>query len=116
MFTDMNIVFKSSLLNSAFNIWLRQVAALIPQCELDLPVGGSVKDVQPRMMTQALRKIHYALCHSQTLIIFLNQVVILLSSSHAFSLVSLFFPLWAVCCEEILNVHCILSFYQSRPD
>lgn len=49
------------------------VAALIPQCELDLPVGGSVKDVQPRMMTQALRKIHYALCHSQTLIIFLNQ-------------------------------------------
>ncbi|XP_021887893.1 DNA repair protein recA homolog 2, mitochondrial [Carica papaya] len=73
MFTDMNIVFKSSLLNSAFNIWLRQVAALIPQCELDLPVGGSVKDVQPRMMTQALRKIHYALCHSQTLIIFLNQ-------------------------------------------
>ncbi|XVE61086.1 hypothetical protein DITRI_Ditri06bG0011800 [Diplodiscus trichospermus] len=50
------------------------VAALIPQCELDGSIGDSKCDVQARIMTQALRKISSSLCHSQTLIIFLNQV------------------------------------------
>ncbi|KAB1222385.1 hypothetical protein CJ030_MR2G005201 [Morella rubra] len=50
------------------------VAALVPQCEIDQMIGGAFKDVQSRIMTQALRKIHYSLCHSQTLIVFVNQV------------------------------------------
>lgn len=50
------------------------VAALVPQCELDVLVGGTYKDVQSQIITQALRKIHYSLCQSQTLIVFVNQV------------------------------------------
>ncbi|XP_010480995.1 PREDICTED: DNA repair protein recA homolog 2, mitochondrial isoform X2 [Camelina sativa] len=50
------------------------VAALAPQCELDVPVGERYKDAQSRIMTQALRKIHYSIGYSQTLIVFLNQV------------------------------------------
>ncbi|XP_021300142.1 DNA repair protein recA homolog 2, mitochondrial isoform X3 [Herrania umbratica] len=50
------------------------VAALVPQCELDGSIGDSGRDVQARIMTQALRKIYYSLCCSRTLIIFLNQV------------------------------------------
>ncbi|KAG7961965.1 hypothetical protein I3843_09G041600 [Carya illinoinensis] len=51
-----------------------RVAALIPQCELDQTIGGTFKDEQSRTMTQALRKIHYSLSQSRTLIVFLNQV------------------------------------------
>ena len=51
-----------------------QVAALVPQREIDTVVGGSFEDIQSRLMTQALRKINYSLCQSRTLIIFLNQV------------------------------------------
>ncbi|GLT58692.1 hypothetical protein SLA2020_315630 [Shorea laevis] len=50
------------------------VAALVPQIELDTSGVVTKRDVQSQIMTQALRKIHYSLCHSQTLIIFLNQV------------------------------------------
>ncbi|VVA97076.1 unnamed protein product [Arabis nemorensis] len=50
------------------------VAALAPQCELDVPVGERYRDIQSRIMTQALRKIHYSVANSQTLIVFLNQV------------------------------------------
>ncbi|KAL1193888.1 putative DNA repair protein recA [Cardamine amara subsp. amara] len=50
------------------------VAALAPQCELDVPVGERYKDSQSRIMTQALRKIHYSVGYSKTLIVFLNQV------------------------------------------
>ncbi|KAG6640969.1 DNA repair protein recA homolog 2, mitochondrial-like isoform X2 [Carya illinoinensis] len=50
------------------------VAALIPQCELDQTIGGTFKDEQSRIMTQSLRKIHYSLSQSRTLIVFLNQV------------------------------------------
>ncbi|KAL6987207.1 hypothetical protein U1Q18_012958, partial [Sarracenia purpurea var. burkii] len=50
------------------------VAALVPQRELDLLIGDTCKDLQSQIMTQALRKIHYSLCQSQTLIIFINQV------------------------------------------
>ncbi|OIW05237.1 hypothetical protein TanjilG_21222 [Lupinus angustifolius] len=50
------------------------VAALVPKLELD-ELGISTKqDFLSRMMTQALRKIHYSLSHSQTLIIFVNQI------------------------------------------
>ncbi|KAL3534423.1 hypothetical protein ACH5RR_002884 [Cinchona calisaya] len=50
------------------------VAALIPQLEIDNVEVGSTKDIQSQIMTQALRKIHYSLSHSRTLIIFVNQV------------------------------------------
>ncbi|XP_052173271.1 DNA repair protein recA homolog 2, mitochondrial [Diospyros lotus] len=50
------------------------VAALVPQRELDVPMLSTGKDLQSQIMTQALRKIHYSLCNSQTLIIFINQV------------------------------------------
>ncbi|GKU93435.1 hypothetical protein SLEP1_g7031 [Rubroshorea leprosula] len=50
------------------------VAALVPQIELDTSGVVTKRDVQSQIMTQALRKIHYSLCRSQTLIIFLNQV------------------------------------------
>ncbi|KAK2651903.1 hypothetical protein Ddye_011759 [Dipteronia dyeriana] len=50
------------------------VAALVPKCEIDAPLGGVYRDVQSKIMTQALRKINYSLCQSHTLLIFLNQV------------------------------------------
>ncbi|CAH2054260.1 unnamed protein product [Thlaspi arvense] len=50
------------------------VAALAPQCELDVPLGERYRDRQSIIMTQALRKIHYSVANSQTLIVFLNQV------------------------------------------
>ncbi|KAF5449427.1 hypothetical protein F2P56_029873 [Juglans regia] len=53
---------------------VNMVAALIPQCELDQTIGGTSKDEQSRIMTQALRKIHYSLSQSRTLIVFLNQI------------------------------------------
>ncbi|XP_073062373.1 DNA repair protein recA homolog 2, mitochondrial isoform X2 [Primulina eburnea] len=50
------------------------VAALVPQCEIDALSLGSSRDLQSKIMTQALRKIHYSLCNSSTLIIFINQI------------------------------------------
>ncbi|XP_051149429.1 DNA repair protein recA homolog 2, mitochondrial [Andrographis paniculata] len=50
------------------------VAALIPQCEVDAPACSPSKDQHAKIMTQALRKIHYSLCNSSTLVIFINQV------------------------------------------
>ncbi|KAK4378019.1 hypothetical protein RND71_004315 [Anisodus tanguticus] len=50
------------------------VAALVPQLELDAMLCDSPKGLQSKIMTQALRKIHYSLCNSSTLIIFINQV------------------------------------------
>lgn len=50
------------------------VAALVPQREVDEVNCGSYGDLQSKIMTQALRKIHYSQCNSSTLIIFINQV------------------------------------------
>ena len=52
-----------------------QVAALVPQCEIDGSIGDSKGDVQARIMTQALRKIYSSLCRSRTLIIDRKSVV-----------------------------------------
>ncbi|KAM7530043.1 hypothetical protein LguiB_033453 [Lonicera macranthoides] len=52
------------------------VAALVPQRELDsldFLIGGKY-DTRSQIMTKALRKIHYSLSRSGTLIIFVNQV------------------------------------------
>lgn len=50
------------------------VAALVPQCEIDGMISLNSEEVQSRLMTQALRKIHYSLSRSKTLIIFVNQL------------------------------------------
>ncbi|PON34994.1 DNA recombination and repair protein [Parasponia andersonii] len=60
------------------------VAALIPQREIDVSLGGVRKDIQSRIMTQALRKIHYSLCNSKTLIVLVNQVRFSSKSSKGF--------------------------------
>ncbi|CAN1319513.1 DNA repair protein recA homolog 2, mitochondrial [Linum perenne] len=54
------------------------VAALVPQLEINGMIGSYDGDIQSRIMNQALRRIHYSLCHCHTLIVFLNQVVFLL--------------------------------------
>ncbi|CAO2167693.1 unnamed protein product [Urochloa humidicola] len=55
------------------------VAALIPKCEVEGEIY--TKDIQSRLMTRALRKIHYTLCRSESLIIFVNQVRTKMSSN-----------------------------------
>ncbi|TVU34713.1 hypothetical protein EJB05_16560 [Eragrostis curvula] len=50
------------------------VAALIPKCEIEGEIYMNSEDIQSRLMTRALRKIHYTLSRSETLIIFVNQV------------------------------------------
>ncbi|XP_042439822.1 DNA repair protein recA homolog 2, mitochondrial-like [Zingiber officinale] len=50
------------------------VAALIPQCEIESTIDMNRPEVQSRLMTRALRKIHHSLCRSEALIIFINQV------------------------------------------
>ncbi|CAN1319506.1 DNA repair protein recA homolog 2, mitochondrial [Linum perenne] len=57
------------------------VAALVPQLEINGMIGSYDGDIQSRIMNQALRRIHYSLCHCHTLIVFLNQVVFLLVRS-----------------------------------
>ncbi|XP_010269651.1 PREDICTED: DNA repair protein recA homolog 2, mitochondrial isoform X2 [Nelumbo nucifera] len=60
------------------------VAALVPQCELDSSIDVSFPDIQSRLMTLALRKIHSSLCQSQTLLVFTNQVRSNLKPCHGF--------------------------------
>ncbi|KAL2320710.1 hypothetical protein Fmac_029679 [Flemingia macrophylla] len=55
-------------------IVIDSVAALVPKFELDQLGVSTKQDLQSRMMTQALRKIHYSLSHSHTLIVFINQI------------------------------------------
>ncbi|KAF9596882.1 hypothetical protein IFM89_013930 [Coptis chinensis] len=50
------------------------VAALTSQYELDVGIDGPCRGIQSRLMTQAVRKISSSLCHSGTLLVFLNQV------------------------------------------
>ncbi|KAF7819064.1 DNA repair protein recA-like protein 2, mitochondrial isoform X1 [Senna tora] len=65
-------------------IVIDSVAALVPKCELDQQTIGTNRNFLSRLMTQALRKIHYSLSHSQTLIIFINQVRLSPKSGKAF--------------------------------
>lgn len=50
------------------------VAALVPQSELDGDIVSGEHGVLSKIMTKALRRIHYSLCRSKALIVFLNQV------------------------------------------
>ncbi|PKA61767.1 DNA repair protein recA like 2, mitochondrial [Apostasia shenzhenica] len=50
------------------------VAALVPECEVHGLIGIESCDMQSRLMTQALRKIHQSLSRSQALLLFVNQI------------------------------------------
>lgn len=61
-----------------------QVAALVPRCEIEGSIGRATGYMQSEVMTKALRKIHYSLCRSKVLILFLNQVRTKVISSKGF--------------------------------
>ncbi len=50
------------------------VAALTPKAEIEGEMGAQFIGLQARMMSQALRKLTAIAAHSQTLIIFINQI------------------------------------------
>ncbi|XP_021741071.1 DNA repair protein recA homolog 2, mitochondrial-like isoform X2 [Chenopodium quinoa] len=70
----LSVVDKLTQSGSLDVIVVDSVAALVPQCELDGEIGTGEPDALSKIMTKALKRIHYSLCRSKTLIIFLNQV------------------------------------------
>lgn len=54
-----------------------QVAALVPKTELDGEMGDAHVALQARLMSQALRKLSHSLSLSQTVLLFINQVLII---------------------------------------
>ncbi|MFN7210299.1 MAG: recombinase RecA, partial [Aggregatilineales bacterium] len=61
--------------SSAFDVVvLDSVAALVPKAEIEGEMGDSFVGVQARLMSQALRKLSGAISHSQTAMIFTNQL------------------------------------------
>lgn len=68
------VVDKLTQSGSVDVIVVDSVAALVPQSELDGDILTTEHGVLSKIMTKALRRIHYSLCRSKTLIVFLNQV------------------------------------------
>ena len=50
------------------------VAALVPRAELEGDMGDSLPGLQARLMSQALRKLTSSIAHSNTLVVFINQL------------------------------------------
>jgi len=50
------------------------VAALVPRAELEGDMGDAQMGLQARLMSQAMRKLNYAVKASQTSLMFINQV------------------------------------------
>ena len=50
------------------------VAALTPKAEIEGDMGDSHMGLQARLMSQALRKLTYAISQTNTLVIFINQI------------------------------------------
>lgn len=50
------------------------VAALVPRAEIEGEIGDSFVGLQARLMSQALRKLTGAISHSNTTVIFINQI------------------------------------------
>ena len=50
------------------------VAALVPRAELEGDMGDSLPGLQARLMSQALRKLTSSISHSNTLVVFINQL------------------------------------------
>ncbi|KAH9610906.1 hypothetical protein KSS87_015501 [Heliosperma pusillum] len=70
----LNVVDTLTQSGSLDVIVVDSVAALLPQLELDGDIGTCKGGALSNIMTKALRRIHYSLCRSNTLIVFLNQV------------------------------------------
>lgn len=47
----------------------------MPKAELDGEMGDAHMALQARLMSQALRKLSHSLSMSQTLLLFINQVI-----------------------------------------
>ncbi|KAL2480690.1 DNA repair protein recA2 [Abeliophyllum distichum] len=70
----LNVVDTLTKSGSIDVIVVDSVAALVPQMEVETLSFSSPTELQSKIMTQSLRKIHYSLCRSSTLLIFINQV------------------------------------------
>ncbi|CAH1433702.1 unnamed protein product [Lactuca virosa] len=55
---------------------VESVAALVPKCEVDGEMGDAHMAMRGRLMSQALRKLSHSLSTSQTILIFINQVLL----------------------------------------
>jgi recombination protein RecA len=60
--------------NAVDIIVVDSVAALLPKAELEGEIGDSHVGLQARLMSQALRKLTGAISHSNTTVIFINQI------------------------------------------
>ncbi|KAG1360642.1 hypothetical protein COCNU_09G001050 [Cocos nucifera] len=65
------------------------VAALVPKSELDGEMGDAHMALQARLMSQALRKLSHSLSLSQTILIFINQVLFIKLVSYIIEMVML---------------------------
>ncbi|HYE91435.1 MAG TPA: recombinase RecA, partial [Terriglobales bacterium] len=59
--------------NAVDVIIIDSVAALVPRAELDGDMGDSLRGLQARLMSQALRKLTAAISRSGVVMIFINQ-------------------------------------------
>ena len=55
-------------------IVIDSVAALVPRAEIEGEMGDSLPGLQARLMSQALRKLTGAIAHSNTAVVFINQL------------------------------------------
>jgi recombination protein RecA len=55
----------------------------VPKGELDGEMGDAHMAMQARLMSQALRKLSHSLSLSQTILIFINQVLLFVVLSQA---------------------------------
>jgi len=88
-----------------------QVAALVPKTELDGEMGDAHVALQARLMSQALRKLSHSLSLSQTILLFINQVLIIhnflgVSSSNLFIIYSIMYLIEAKLhiCQKIVAI------------
>lgn len=74
----------------------KQVAALVPKGELEGEMGDAHMAMQARLMSQALRKLSHSLSLSQTILIFINQVLelVILSITFWFKTIIIHHLMW----------------------
>lgn len=60
--------------NAVDVIVIDSVAALVPKAEIEGDMGQQIPGLQARLLSQALRKLTAGINHSNTLVIFINQI------------------------------------------
>ncbi|MDD2139546.1 recombinase RecA [Pseudomonas putida] len=60
--------------NAVDVIVIDSVAALVPKAEIEGDMGKQIPGLQARLLSQALRKLTAVINHSNTLVIFINQI------------------------------------------